>query len=157
VQLAGRRFGSIKLDISPRAYELDATDIVAVPNALEFAGFATVEIEIVDVHRHAAEKLHAMLREFGDRENTRVRDLGDLMLLLHDELLSAARLASAVTDVWAERDATMPPTELPPFPPSWPQRYERLAAENEIDPPSFGDAAERAAALWREMFRRESA
>ena len=97
VQLAGRRFGSIKLDISPRAHELDATDIVTVPNALEFAGVAT--IEIVDIHRHAAEKLHGMLRQFGSA-----------------------------------------PAGFPNLPPGWPRRYELLAAENRIDPPSFAAA-----------------
>jgi hypothetical protein len=37
VELAGRRFGAIKLDVSPRAHELDAMDTVALPNALDFA------------------------------------------------------------------------------------------------------------------------
>jgi hypothetical protein len=57
VQLAGRRFGSIKLDVSPRTHELDATDTVALPNSLDFAGVAAVDAGIVDVHGHAAEKL----------------------------------------------------------------------------------------------------
>lgn len=129
---------------------------MTVPNALEFAGFATVEIEIVDIHRHAAEKLHGMLRQFGERENTRVRDLGDLMLMLDADLLSATRLASVVTDVWSERDAVAPPAEFPDLPPSWPQRYERLAAENEIAPPSFAVAVRRVGALWRAMFGPDS-
>jgi hypothetical protein len=152
VQVAGRRFGSIKLDVSPRAHELDETDTITLPNALDFAGFATVDVEIVDVHRHAAEKLHGMLKDFGERENSRVRDLADLMLLLDAELLTPTRLAAVVRDVWAERDAVTPPTVFPVLPTIWPQRYERLAAENEIDPPSFDAAAERAAALWRAMF-----
>jgi Nucleotidyl transferase AbiEii toxin, Type IV TA system len=155
VQLAGRRFGSIKLDVSPRAHELDATDTVTMPNALDFAGFAAVEVEIVDVHRHAAEKLHGMLKDFGERENSRVRDLADLMLMLDAELLSPRRLAAVASDVWMERDAAAPPTVFPQLPTSWPPRYERLAAENEIDPPSFHAAAERAAALWRAMFSPE--
>ena len=156
VGLPGRRFGSIKLDVSPRAHELDATDTVALPNPLDFAGFASVEVEIVDVHRHAAEKLHGMLKDFRERENSSVRDLADLMLMLDAGLLSPTRLAAVVTDVWTEREATSPPTSLPELPTSWPQRYERLAAENEIDPRSFDAAAERAAALWRAMFPRES-
>lgn len=82
VDLAGRRFGAIKLDVSPRSHELDATDTIQLPNALEFAGFASVDVEIVDIHRHAAEKLHGMLKGFGERENSRVRDLADLMLML---------------------------------------------------------------------------
>lgn len=35
--LAGKTFGGIKLDVSPRARELDATDRVTVPNSLDFA------------------------------------------------------------------------------------------------------------------------
>jgi len=157
VELAGRRFGTIKLDISPRAHELDATDTVTLPNALDFAGFATVDIEIVDVHRHAAEKFHGMLKDFGERENSRVRDLADLMLMLDAGLLSAIQLAGVVTDVWGEREAATPPAAFPELPPSWPERYERLAAENGIDPPSFAAAAERAAELWGEMFPPEDA
>lgn len=152
VDLAGRRFGAIKLDVSPRAHELDATDTVPLPNALDFAGFATVEIEIVDVHRHAAEKFHGMLKDFGERENSRVRDLADLMLMLEAGLLSPTRLAAVVTDVWAERDTGEPPAALPDLPMGWPRRYDRLAAENDIDPPSFTIASDRAKALWREMF-----
>jgi hypothetical protein len=157
VQLAGRRFGSIKLDVSPRAHELGATDTVTLPNALNFAGFSTVDIEIIDIHRHAAEKLHGMLKDFGERENSRVRDLADLMLMLDDGLLSAEQLTAVVADVWAERDDAAPPAVLPDLPTSWPERYERLAAENEIEPASFAAAAERAATLWRSMFPPELA
>lgn len=151
-RLAGRRFGSIKLDISPRAHELGATDIVTLPNALDFAGCGTVDIEIVDVHRHAAEMLHGMLKDFGERENSRVRDLADLMLMLDAGLLSPRLLTMAVADVWAERNSAAPPPAFPELPTSWPSRYERLAAENGVEPPSFTAAAERAAALWRAMF-----
>lgn len=157
VRLAGRQFGSIRVDVSPRSQELDATDTVPMPNSLDFAGVETVQIEIVDVHRHAAEKLHAMLKKFGERENSRVRDLVDLMLLWESGLLETARLTVAVTSVWAERDSTAPPTEFPDLPPSWPERYERLAAENDVDPRSFSAAAERAADLWSEMFPNEEA
>lgn len=152
VNLAGRRFGTIRLDVSPRSHELDATDTIELPNALEFAGFGSVDVEIVEIHRHAAEKLHGMLKDFGERENSRVRDLADLMLMLDAELLSADRLAEVVTAVWAERDGTDPPAALPILPPSWPARYERLAAENEIEPAAFVAAADRTAALWRAMF-----
>jgi len=153
VKLAGRQFGSIRLDISPRAHELGVTETVALPNALEFAGFATVDIEIIDIHRHAAEKFHGMLRDFGDRENSRVRDLADLMLMLDAGLLDPSRVAIDVNRVWAERGAELPAT-FPALPGSWPPRYERLAAENEIEPLSFAAAAERAAELWRSMFPR---
>lgn len=150
-RLDGRPFGSIKLDISPRMHEVVETDTVTLPNALEFAGIGTVEIEIVDVHRHAAEKLHGMLREFEDRENTRVRDLVDLMLLLEAKLLDPGRLEPVVRQVWAERRST-PPTRFPDLPGTWPPRYDELAALNGVQPSTFPAASERAAALWAAMF-----
>ncbi len=151
-QLAGRRFGAVKLDVSPRAHELEATELVTLPNSLAFAGLEAVQIEIVDVHRHAAEKLHAMTRDFGDRENSRVRDLVDLMLLHEHELLHASALAQAVATVWAERDGAAPPAQLPALPAGWPRRYERLAAEHGVEPPLFPAAAALAAELWAQMF-----
>lgn len=157
VRVAGRQFGSIRVDVSPRSHELDATDIVPLPNSLAFAGVETVQVEIVDVHRHAAEKLHAMLKDFGDRENSRVRDLVDLMLLWESGLLSVSRLSVVVTAVWSERDSTAPPAIFPDLPAGWPERYERLAAENDVDPPSFVAAAARAAELWDAMFSNREA
>jgi Nucleotidyl transferase AbiEii toxin, Type IV TA system len=126
-RLAGKTFGRVKLDISPRSHELDATDKVALPNSLSFAGISIPTIEVIDIQRHAAEKLHGMHRDFGDRDNSRVRDLVDLVILHENGLLEAARLAEVVREVWRERDGFPPPTELPSYPSSWPDRYERLA------------------------------
>ncbi len=151
-QLAGRPFGRLQLDVSPRLHELDDTDHLPLPNSLEFAGVTTPEIEIVDVDRHAAEKLHAMLKDFGDRENTRVRDLVDLVILWEQRLLDPRRLATAVRRVWSERDGTPPPATLAPFAASWPDRYERLVAEHDLQAASFPKAVAVVTALWTEMF-----
>lgn len=102
--LGGKTFGGVQLDVSPRAHELDATDRLTLPNSLDFAGIPPPVVEIIDVHRHAAEKFHAMLRDFGDRENSRVRDLIDLVLLIEHDLLLADIAAAAARRVWAERD-----------------------------------------------------
>lgn len=155
VGLAGRSFGAIKVDISPRPHELSATDRLTIRSALDFAGAAPVEIDVVDIHRHAAEKLHAMTRDYGDRENSRVRDLVDLMLLREHHLLRTVALVDAVTAVWAEREGTPPPACLPALPPGWASRYEQLAAEHDVDPPSFPVAAALAAELWAQMFTPE--
>lgn len=151
-ELAGRPFGTLQLDISPRVHELTQTEHIALPNSLAFAGAASREVEIVDVHRHAAEKLHGMLRIVADRENTRVRDLVDLIILREHDLLDGARLGSAVRQVWAERDTEPAPRELPPLPQSWPERYEQLAAEHGLHTASFSAATALVAALWKQMF-----
>ncbi len=146
-ELAGRPFGGVQVDISPRGHELGATDLVPLPNSLDFAGIDAPLVEIVDVNRHAAEKFHGMLRDFGDRENTRVRDLVDLVILSEHQLLEPFALAAAVRLVWDERDSASPPASLSPFPTSWPDRYERLAAEHKLKTTSFPAAVATMATL----------
>ena len=96
-----------------------------------------------------------MTKDFGDRENTRVRDLADLMLFREHGLLDPHTLASAVTTVWSERYGTRPPAELPALPASWRRRYEQLAADYALQPSSFPAAEELAAELWAQMFHAE--
>lgn len=149
--LAGRVFGGIQVDISPRAHELDATDLLSLPNSLEFAGIATPVVEVVDLQRHIAEKFHGMLKVFEDRDNSRVRDLVDLVILSEHGLVDMSAAATAVQAVWSERDST-PPSVLPPLPTSWPDRYERLADEHGLHAATFPDAVAVVATLWSEMF-----
>ncbi len=152
VNLAGKPFGAIKVDISPRPHELLATDRKTIPTALAFAGAEPIQMEVIAIHRHAAEKLHAMLRTYADGESSRVRDLVDLMLILEHETLELRVLAETVRTVWQERDGVEPPTSFPGVPEGWPARYEQLASENDVEPQSFTEASERAAALWAEIF-----
>lgn len=104
LDLDDKPFGAIKLDISPRVHDLDVTDRMALPNSLGFAGIPVRVVEVIDIQRHAAEKLHGMLRSFGDRDNTRVRDLIDLVLLIERGLLDPAKVEAATRQVWVERD-----------------------------------------------------
>jgi hypothetical protein len=101
-QLADKPFGRVQLDVAPRARELHDTDRLAIPDSVAFAGVPGVEVEAVDIHRHAAEKFHGMLRDFGERENSRVRDLVDLIILLEHGLLVRERTAAVVRSVWLE-------------------------------------------------------
>jgi len=154
--LAGRPFGTVKIDVSPRAHELEHTDTLPLPNSLAFAGVHAPCVEVIDVNRHAAEKFHGMLREFGDRENSRVRDLLDLVLLAESNLLDLLALRGAVYAVWRERDATAPPVALPELPVSWPARYERLAADHDVIARTFPTAVDLVTALWLRATTQES-
>ncbi len=153
--LAGKPFGGVKLDVSPRAHELDRTDRLPLPNLLDFAGVPAPVVEVVDVHRHAAEKFHAMLGDYGDRDNSRVRDLVDLVLMIEHNQLDPALVAAATTRVWSERDATDPPDALPSLPATWPGRYERMAADHALTATSFRAAVTHVEWLWAEMFPTE--
>lgn len=155
-RLAGRPFGAIQLDVSPRAHELERTDTVLLTNSLAFAEIEAPPIEIIDVNRHAAEKLHAMTRDFGDRENTRVRDLLDVVILVEHELLDEDALSATVRDVWMERNESPPPSALPALPASWPRTYERLVADHELAAKTFPAALDTVTALWASLNIEES-
>lgn len=154
-RMAGRSFGSVRLDVSPRQDELDTTDVITVQSSLDFADVPSTTIEVVDLHRHAAEKFHAMLRDHGDRENTRVRDLVDIVILLEHDQLQPGPLATKAVRVWQERDGIPPPTTFPALPASWPDRYEAIVAEHDVAARSFGDAVTRVDRLWSDMFPME--
>ena len=153
--LAGRLFGRLSLDIAPRGSELDATQRVQLPNSLAFAGIESPTIEIIDVQRHAAEKFHGMQRDFGIRDNSRVRDLVDLVILHENDLIDPPRLSAAVRNVWREREQTEPPATLPAFPESWPDRYEQLATDHDLQTRAFPAAVTLVTDLWVALFTTE--
>jgi hypothetical protein len=148
--LAGRPFGGITLDVSPRIHELSATDRVPLPNSMAFADLPERTIEIVDINRHAAEKLHAMSRDFGERENSRVRDLVDLVLLHEHGSLDPAALAVHVRAVWAERDADKEPGETPRPRASWRDGYARHIDDLGLQT-DFDAAEAMIIQLWQQM------
>ncbi len=150
--LSGRAFGTVKMDISPRTHEVHATDRLVLPNSLEFAGVEDTVFEVVDINRHAAEKFHGMTREFGDRENSRVRDLADLVILIDNGLLDVSRLRASALDVWRERNQSLPPNELPALPGSWHERYRLLAIDQDLETPEFSEAFSKVQNLWTALF-----
>lgn len=149
--LADKPFGGLQVDVSPRTHELEATDLVPLPNSLDFAGIATPVVEVIDLQRHVAEKFHGMLKVFEDRTNSRVRDLADLVILSEHGLIDTEAAATAVRTVWAERDHALP-TVLSALPTSWHDRYERLAADHGLGAGTFPEAVAVVTALWTEMF-----
>lgn len=150
-RLAGREFGRIQVDVVQRSHELDDTERIPLHGHLRFAGIEPPEVEVVSLTRHVAEKFHAMLRQFDDRENTRVRDLADLVILREHGLIFPAGAAAAVRWVFAERETSLP-LALPPFPAGWPDRYEQIAHEHGIAASTFAQGTALIAALWHEMF-----
>jgi predicted nucleotidyltransferase component of viral defense system len=120
--LDGRRFDTITADIVARTTELGHTERWPLASSLAFAGVPDLEIGVVDLDHHFAEKLAAFVATYGDRENTRVKDLTDLVLLVETGLEPTRRLRDVVDVVFSEREEA-PPAELPPPPRSWAPTY----------------------------------
>jgi Nucleotidyl transferase AbiEii toxin, Type IV TA system len=126
--LAGKTFIAVKMDVVLRPVELAATERISLPGKLEFAGIRPRTIESADRRQHFAEKLHALTRDYGPRPNTRVKDLVDLLLLIHDGLSPDQDLLSVVRHVFTVRATHPVPTDIPDPPPAWRDDYPVLAA-----------------------------
>jgi len=76
--LAGREFQKVRVDVVARHEEIaERTERIVMPTFLDFIGLDDLLIEAVDRRQHFAEKLHALTSDYGDRPNTRVKDLPD--------------------------------------------------------------------------------
>lgn len=149
-RLAGKVFATIRIDVVARGEEIVLTERLPLPNTLGFAGTPPRDIEAVDRRQHFAEKLHAMTRDYGDRPNTRVKDLVDLVLLIESGLTPDASLVDAVRHVFAVRATHEVPAILPELPPSWGHTYPELAEGLTETFPRLDPAFDLVREFWRE-------
>jgi hypothetical protein len=129
--LDGRRFEQFPVDV---AFS-EATPIHAEPllgaNALEFADVAALQLPVISLEQHVAEKLHAYTGTFGqdERESTRVKDLVDLVLIGELAEIDAKGLHQALATTFDQRARQPLPNALPLPPSSWARPYAVLARE----------------------------
>ncbi|WP_281898313.1 nucleotidyl transferase AbiEii/AbiGii toxin family protein [Phytohabitans aurantiacus] len=150
--LAGKTFATVRVDVVARGEEIALTERLPLPNLLEFAGTPPREIEAVDRRQHFAEKAHALSRDYGDRPNTRVKDLVDLVLLIESGLAADAALAEVVRHVFAVRATHPVPDVLPEPPPTWADLYPELAGGLTDSPPRIEAALDIVHAFWAAAF-----
>lgn len=133
---AGRRFSQVRLDVVAQHDELEgAVETLRIAPPVAGLDIGDVEVTAVDVHQHAAEKIHAYARVYAeDRPSSRVKDLVDLVLLIESGVVDPRHLRERVLVVHQRRDAVDPPDDLPPPPASWVGDYEAMLAEHDLGP-----------------------
>jgi hypothetical protein len=149
-RLDGRTFERIVVDVVGSGDDLVHTELLQLPSTLEFAGLEPVSIETVDRCQHFAEKLHAFTRTYGDRPNTRVKDLADLILLIDDGLEPGAELHTTAAVVFTARSAGALPDVLPDPPAGWDARYVELVENLHLSARSVDAAMATLRAFWAE-------
>ena len=149
--LDGRLFESFHIDVGL------GDSLVAPPVDLhgsDLLGFAEIPRPVfraTTIQQHFAEKIHALTREWENRENTRVRDLVDLMLLLDHGLPDAEEARHAIQAVFDARNSHAVPPELPDVPGSWEPLYAKQAREQELGQENVGAAMMRLRNYWKEL------
>ncbi len=146
--LGGKPFAGVRLDVAARSEELAATEQLELPGSLRFAGIPARAIEAVDRCQHFAEKLHALTRDYGNRPNTRVKDLVDLVLLVEDGLTADTTLVIVVRHVFDARNTHPLPASIADPPPLWRTQYPEAAAHLTQTPADLPAALALVRAFW---------
>jgi hypothetical protein len=147
-ELAGRRFEEVMVDIGFSDPLKWKPDPIRGPDLLAFADIEPIEVPVLPLEQHIAEKVHAYTRTYGQgRRSSRAKDLVDLVLVKQLMVLDAARLRSALVGVFEGRPQQGLPDRLPPPPTDWAVPYQKLAKEVGIDPDLRAGYAEAAALL----------
>ena len=89
-----------------------------------------------------------MTRDYGDRPNTRVKDLVDLVLLIESGLPPDEMLTGTVQHVFAVRATHAVPESIPDSPPAWADTYPDLAAGLTQTPPDLDTALSHLREFW---------
>ena len=128
-RLAGRTFVKFHLDVSTGDVLREPYESLSGRDWLGFAGIASANFPAVSPEEQFAEKLHAFTLPRVGRENTRVKDLVDLVLLIERTRLDVARLPKAIRETFQRRKTHGIPATLASPPASWPTPFAEMARE----------------------------
>jgi hypothetical protein len=119
-RLAGRLFEPLRLDINLAPDDPRPIEQLSLRNFFDFLDLPTVVVPAISPGQQLAEKLHAYTRDYGLHENTRVKDLYDMLLIATDLTIpTLGDLVDACATTFALRETPWPPQRLNPPPLTW--------------------------------------
>ncbi len=132
VDLDGRCFDELHLDVVLGEEVIGEPDWLTGPGLLDFAGIPAARFAMAPLAQHFAEKAHALTRSHGSYENTRVRDLVDVALMIESSLLDAEAVRTAIVKTFERGGTHTVPRSIPPPPANWEERYAVLSANTVV-------------------------
>jgi hypothetical protein len=147
-ELAGRRFEEVMVDIGFSDSLKWKPEPIRGQDLLAFADIEPVEVPVLPLEQHIAEKVHAYTKTYSQgRRSSRSKDLVDLVLVKQFMVLDASRLRTALVGVFEGRRQHGLPDRFPPPPPEWAVPYRKQAKEVGLDPDLRQGYAQAAAML----------
>ena len=128
-RLDGRVFVGFHLDVGIGDAVMEPLEVIEGRDWLGFAGIASPSLYMIPREQQFAEKLHAYTLPRQGATNSRVRDLVDMVLLIHSGTLGEAQVAEAIRVTFDRRGTHAVPNLLPQPPTDWQKPYEALAKE----------------------------
>jgi len=128
-RLDGRVFVGFHLDVGIGDAVMEPLEVIEGRDWLGFAGIASPSLYMIPREQQFAEKLHAYTLPRQGATNSRVRDLVDMVLLIHSGTLAKAKVAEAIRVTFDRRGTHAVPNLLPQPPKDWQKPYDALAKE----------------------------
>lgn len=134
-ELGGQRFMPFPLDVGVGDADGDPADVLRGGIDLTFAGLAPLHVPAVPIAVHVAEKLHALSFPRSDgRENSRVKDLVDVVLLRHAVSADLEGVRRAVAATFERRGTHELPERIEVPVRTWAVEYRKMAKELGLAP-----------------------
>lgn len=128
-RLAGRTFARFHLDVGLGDAVLGEPQWVEGHPLLDFAQLPPARAALYPWEQQFAEKVHAYTFPWQGRDNTRVKDLVDLVLLAHSGRLDPVKVKPSLRATFRTRQTHSLASELPEPPEDWAESYTALAQE----------------------------
>ena len=131
--LGGARFVRFGVDVNSFDAVVGEPERHPSDPLLACLGFPTSEFPVYPLAQQFAEKLHAFTRP-RDQENTRVKDLADLVWYIERYGFASAKIIEAGEETFARRGEHPWPPSIPDVPNSWARPYGAYRAEMRLGP-----------------------
>ena len=151
--LAGRLFEEFKVDIATNPELVSPIEEVPESDTLAFAGIVPGRFRAISLSQQFAEKVHAFTLPWEDRENTRVKDLVDLVLILEVAPPEPTNVRPAVEGIFEQRGTHKLPTKIPDPPATWVGSYGVLAKEIGLAHVTMDEGTTLLRGYWSTIFR----
>ena len=127
--LDGRSFETFHVDVGLDDPVTAPPDRLPVTPLLAFADLEPTVVPCYPLVQHVAEKLHALTRTHGTRDNSRVKDLVDLAALAEQQPFEALALQAAIRATFRVRVSEAIPKQLPEPPVWWGTEFRRMGRD----------------------------
>lgn len=129
----GRTFVKFHMDVGLEDKLLGDLEGLKAEDWLGFADIPAPVFPVISREQQFAEKIHAYTKQRKDRENTRVRDLVDMVLLMDNAGLDKKKVQKAMEKTFQNRKSHPLPSQLQAPPTSWEGPFAEMAAECGLD------------------------
>jgi hypothetical protein len=151
----GRLFVRFPIDVVVSSLILDHVEKLKSRDWLDFAGIKEMTFDTISPEQQFAEKFHAYTLPRDENENSRVKDVVDMLLLIETKKLRTEVLNTSVIKVFEYRKTHSILDELYIPPPGWEPIFSELARECKLNIALYDALPKIAAYLCRPLYIRD--